>query len=514
MSVLLLKKQFENLSNLKAKDQINLVKRKIFDSMDDLLNNKSSNENPGNNPEAINITPNIIERDKSPNKKLPMYRCDVCKKEDFLEYRYKCLICEDYDQCGKCFERRKINQNHYLSHPMVRFDFPGELFGAKFKNSQINIMNFFSIFKNEIHQGVRCNFCSMSSILGLRFKCDVCNNFDLCFDCYKKDKSSLNHSSHEHPLIVYGKTQSLVIEESSIEKISVLGSGGFGTVYKSKHKDLSNKIVACKVIKLDVGRQKEYDLIELYKSYTQELNAYTELKGCNILRMFGHCIKKKIDSFDLMIVTEFMEKGSLKSLLEKEPNLTYRRRFDIACDIAAGMARIHEHQFIHRDIRPDNVLIDSNYTAKIGDMGIAKFIPPHINRNTLIGCPPFMPPEFHTGNYDQKLDVFTFGLTLNIIFNGRHNENDRLRHYEITRKADLFRDYIQVCVNPDPVKRPTSKNISDKFLIIRKLIEQEIFTTENFFKYKNMTYVQKNDHFKILQDKITRTQKDIKILIS
>jgi hypothetical protein len=510
---------FENkFINLNVRDQMNVLKRRFFNSMDDILNDKSSDEDISQ--EKIEITPQVtpqvtpqatpsnMEKDKNinQNKSLRMYKCDFCKKGDLIDYRYKCLICDDYDLCGKCFESRKINKNHYLKHPMVRYDYPGELFGTKFKPSEINLAEFVKIFKYEIHQGIRCNFCSMSSIHGLRFKCDICNNFDLCYECYKKDKSSLSHSSHDHPLIVHGKTQSLEIDENSIEKISVLGSGGFGTVYKSRHKNLDNKIVACKVIKLEVGRQKEGDLVDLYKSYTQELNAYTELKGVNILRMFGHCIQKTPDSFNLMIITEFMSKGSLKSLLEKEPDLSFRRRFDIVCDVAAGMARIHEHHFIHRDIRPDNILVNSYYTAKIGDMGIAKFIPTNMNRNTLIGCPPFMPPEFHTGNYDQKLDIFTFGLTLNIIFNGRHNERDRLRHYEIIKRADVFREYINACISPNPTNRPTSKIISEKFQILRKLIEQEIFTKEMFPIYKQMTMDQKNEHFKILYDKFMRNK--------
>jgi hypothetical protein len=56
-------------------------------------------------------------------------------------------------------------------------------------------------------------------------------------------------------------------------------------------------------------------LADLYKSFTQELNAYTELKGVNILTIFGHCIQNTPDSFNLMIITEFMSKGSLKSVV-------------------------------------------------------------------------------------------------------------------------------------------------------------------------------------------------------
>ncbi|CAF1496835.1 unnamed protein product [Rotaria sp. Silwood1] len=84
-------------------------------------------------------------------------------------------------------------------------------------------------------------------------------------------------------------------------------------------------------------------------------------------------------------------------------------------NIASGMRKIHEHRMIHRDIRPDNILVNENYVAEIGDMGIARVIDP-LNHHTQIGCASYMPPEFYHGTYDQKLDIFTFGLTLNELF--------------------------------------------------------------------------------------------------
>ena len=116
--------------------------------------------------------------------------CDCCKKSDFSEYRYKCLVCDDYDLCGSCFEKRNINGNHALSHPLVRFDLPDELFGLQFENSEINLSNFIKIFKNEIHEGVKCDNCSNNPIRGLRLKCDTCHDYDLCVDCFKDKKSS------------------------------------------------------------------------------------------------------------------------------------------------------------------------------------------------------------------------------------------------------------------------------------------------------------------------------------
>ena len=89
--------------------------------------------------------------------------------------------------------------------------------------------------------------------------------------------------------------------------------------------------------------------------------------------MYGYCVQvNPRNKINLMVITEYMSKGSLGDLIKNEPNLSFRRKFEITCDVAAGMARIHEHNFIHRDIRLDNILINSKYRAKIGDMGISK----------------------------------------------------------------------------------------------------------------------------------------------
>ena len=430
--------------------------------------------------------------------------CDTCKKSDFTEYRYKCLVCIDFDLCGACFEKRKLSKNHQLNHPMVRFDMPNELFGLKFENSEISMDNFRKIFKNELHETVKCDICLTNPMRGLRFKCDTCHDYDVCFECYSKKLSSKEHKFNNHPLLFQGKSVSLELDVENIELIAELGSGAFGTVWKSKLKNLNDKIVACKVITIKkdqilIMQLLGMDPMTLYNSYVQELNAYKELKGVNILKMFGHCTNSIENKLELMIVTEFMSKGSLTCLLEKETDLSFRKRFSIAYDIASGMARIHEHHFIHRDIRPDNILIAKDYTAKIGDMGIAKFVEP--NKNTMIGCKAYMPPEFYTGKYDEKLDVFTFGLTLNILFGGTHNEQNPIR---IEKKSLIFCEFTDRCLDHNPDKRPTSQNILDNFRIIKKVFHACIFQTEHFSDYIGMSTENKNEVFKYLYQKLLK----------
>lgn len=423
--------------------------------------------------------------------------CNYCKKNNFTEYRYKCLICNDFDLCGTCFERRIVSEDHLLEHPMARYEKPKELFGTRFETVDVNLAKFVEVFAEELHNFVSCDGCSMTPIKGLRFKCDACNNYDLCYKCYLEKKSTLKHTFSEHPLVVFGKEIILELDASNIELLNEIGKGAFGTVFQARSKTL-DRIVACKIIKINKIEDPAYKLlgvtsIKLYKSYFQELNAYKELKGVNILKMFGYCIQELSDGQNLMIITEYMSRGSLTNLLENEPNLSYRKRLDIACGIASGMTRIHEHNFIHRDIRPDNILISSNYTAKIGDMGIAKLI--ETSQNSLMGCRKYMPIEFYTGTYDQKLDVFTFGLTINELYNGSHTKNPPI---VLIKKSPYFTSIIMKCINLHPVNRPMSKTVNQCLIRFQKLINRSILKKAP--NYIQMSSSYRNEIFKSIYD--------------
>jgi hypothetical protein len=177
------------------------------------------------------------------------------------------LICPNYDLCSKCFEKRRISDDHLINHPVVRFDEPGILFGQPTRNG-FNLNDLKRTYKDEVHSGINCDICDRNPIKGLRFKCDLCSGFDVCLACYeaKHDKKDKGHTL-EHPLIVIGKEVSLQVETNEIELGRVLGEGGFGKVYKAKYK---NKTVACKIMSFNQ---------QLVKSYLRELAAYSEIKG-------------------------------------------------------------------------------------------------------------------------------------------------------------------------------------------------------------------------------------------
>lgn len=157
-----------------------------------------------------------------------------------------------------------------------------------------------------------------------------------------------------------------------------------------------------------------------------------------------------------------MSRGSLTTVIKQENKLSLRRKLDIAYHIASGMRKLHARHMIHRDIRPDNILVNENYVAKIGDMGIARFMEEN-NHLTLVGCGHYMPPEFITGKYDQSLDIFTFGLTLNYLFTEKQHQSIQfiITKVKLVEQSPIFSELIARCIHDNPSQRPTAIEIEE-----------------------------------------------------
>lgn len=212
--------------------------------------------------------------------KLNRKKCNCCNR-NFQGYIYHCLRCPQYRLCSQCFNTRQVSDRHESNHPVVRCDedFRGTIFGIKINSDQFNLATFKTLFAGKLHSNVTCDKCSCEPIKGLRFKCDICFDYDLCSKCYEERKVSKSHT-FEHPMIVFGQTESLEIEKSNVELLGdPIGGGAFGVVYRAKLKS-SNNIVACKIIKYDLIRFLLFGLnpVELVKSFVRELNAFNQIK--------------------------------------------------------------------------------------------------------------------------------------------------------------------------------------------------------------------------------------------
>jgi hypothetical protein len=165
-----------------------------------------------------------------------------------------------------------MSKEHVSSHPVVRFDEPFVLFGRPIElGDDFNLNNLKRNFQNEIHANINCDVCNCNPIKGLRFKCDLCSNFDVCLSCYEARK--LNPKAHhklDHTMIVIGREVSLSIDPNEIREGEPLGQGAFGYVCKATYK---NRTVACKKMVFQP---------RLLKSFMRELSAYNEIKGSNI----------------------------------------------------------------------------------------------------------------------------------------------------------------------------------------------------------------------------------------
>lgn len=193
------------------------------------------------------------------------------------------------------------------------------------------------------------------------------------------------------------------------------------------------------------------------QSFNRELKAYVELSGGYILKSFAYAMTDTGAGKSCMLLMEYMDQGSLSAVLEKAEKMSLYQKLNMARQIASGMQKIHNHGMIHRDIRPDNILVNEYFTAKIGDMGIVRSV--HEKSETQkIGCLAFMPPEFYANDFNEKLDVYTYALTLNQLFTELQHDFSMQPTPAIAfrTKSPLFFDLIERCMQIHPDDRPTA----------------------------------------------------------
>ncbi|KAJ0773538.1 putative protein kinase RLK-Pelle-L-LEC family [Helianthus annuus] len=192
-----------------------------------------------------------------------------------------------------------------------------------------------------------------------------------------------------------------------------LGEGGFGGVYKGFLKDTSTYIAVKKVSKSSQQGMKEY---------ASEVKIISRLRHRNLVKLIGWCHQKG----DFLLVYEYMENGSLDSHLFKGKSLlTWGTRYKIVHGLASALLYLHEEWeqcVLHRDIKSSNVMLDSNFNAKLGDFGLAKLVDHEKGSQTtmLAGTLGYMAPEcVITGKASKESDVFSFGVVALEITCGR-----------------------------------------------------------------------------------------------
>ena len=196
--------------------------------------------------------------------------------------------------------------------------------------------------------------------------------------------------------------------------VSKIGTGGMGAVYLAEHPVLVGKRVALKII--------HHDLIsngEIVKRFVQEAQAVNRIGHDNIVEIHDFGVTDDGDQFYIM---EYLEGRTLAELMATEPLLEVARAKKIAAQLAAALAAAHAAGVIHRDLKPDNIMLtnrrgDADF-VKVLDFGLAKLFASESMVQTaagvLLGTPQYMSPEACEGRraVDHRTDIYAVGVLL------------------------------------------------------------------------------------------------------
>eukprot|EP00996_Jenningsia_fusiforme_P004510 NODE_533_length_2135_cov_24.407478_g491_i0.p1 GENE.NODE_533_length_2135_cov_24.407478_g491_i0~~NODE_533_length_2135_cov_24.407478_g491_i0.p1 ORF type:complete len:710 (+),score=100.01 NODE_533_length_2135_cov_24.407478_g491_i0:120-2132(+) len=214
-------------------------------------------------------------------------------------------------------------------------------------------------------------------------------------------------------------SRAMIVAESDLEGWKLgpqLGKGAFGCVHLALLR--TGQFVAVKAITLDEEANKADALAELQN----EIDVMKSLDHPNIVRYFGSNYSRS-ESI-LRIFLEYVPQGSLSHIIKEFGPIEKRTVRTYLVQILEGVAFLHKNNVIHRDLKCDNVLIEKDATAKLGDFGCAKKLDALLSMSgakTLVGTPYYMAPEvISSDSYDFKADIWSLGCTVIEMITGTH----------------------------------------------------------------------------------------------
>lgn len=194
------------------------------------------------------------------------------------------------------------------------------------------------------------------------------------------------------------------------EILGKIGTGGTADVYKAKCHKL-NRYVAVKVLKREFSEDRNF-----ISKFRIEAQSAAGMSHPNIVNVYDVGDENGI----YYIVMELVEGITLKKYIEKKGALEYREAISIAIQIAQGIEVAHKHNIIHRDIKPQNIIISKEGKVKVTDFGIAKVTTADTVNSMAMGSVHYISPEQARGGFsDVTSDIYSFGITLFEMCTGR-----------------------------------------------------------------------------------------------
>ncbi|HUI90632.1 MAG TPA: serine/threonine-protein kinase [Chitinivibrionales bacterium] len=239
--------------------------------------------------------------------------------------------------------------------------------------------------------------------------------------------------------------------------LQIVGMGGMGVIYKAMQEPL-NRIVALKVLPPQLSINEE-----LSKRFEVEAKAISLLQHQNIVSIYEYGEDKGYRFFAM----QFVDGENLSSRIQGKKVMSASEIIDISKQICRGLRYAHSQNVIHRDIKPQNILIDKENVARLSDFGIAKiFSSSNITMTGVtVGTPEYMSPEQASGEeVDSKTDIYSMGIVM----------------YEMLTKrppflannavATAYKHVHEIPVTPSVKRRDTPKRLE---LIVLKALKKD-----------------------------------------
>ncbi|XP_042410217.1 L-type lectin-domain containing receptor kinase SIT2-like [Zingiber officinale] len=234
-------------------------------------------------------------------------------------------------------------------------------------------------------------------------------------------------------------THNLSALEWASRRRQVACEGGFGSVYNGR---LDSRDVAVKRVSSDSAQG--------INEYIAEVTIISRLRDGNLVELVGWCHRRRRREY--LLVYKFMPNRSLnKHLYDPADCMPWPRRYNFAMGLAAALRYLHHEcqpNVVHRDVKHSNVMLDSNFNAKLGDFGLARKLDrgEEYRRTTLvIGTPCYVAPEYlRDCQFSRKTDVYSFGIVALEIASGKSIQVD---NHLVNWVRDLY-EQIQTAADP------------------------------------------------------------------
>lgn len=261
-----------------------------------------------------------------------------------------------------------------------------------------------------------------------------------------------------------------------------LGTGGAGVVFKAADREREDMVVAMKILS-----PLDFKDPTARVRFEKEVTLTRDFQHPNVVQVFDFGETETGQSF---ITMEFVDGGTLTSrIYDNEAPLAFSDTLRILHDVAQGVAFAHRHGVVHRDLKPDNILLTCSGTAKVADFGLAREMATGhtiTKSGDTVGTPYYMAPEqFRHHRVDGKADMYSLGIIAYEMANrkrpfaGELYQQIAMAHIQTpmqsfwTKESDIpkwFETFVLICTEKDPERRFSS--MDDLLVYLRKKLRK------------------------------------------